>query len=252
MDVLLDVLEVTKRFGGLLALEGVSMSLTKGSMTLLIGPNGSGKSTLINVITGVYRPDHGRIIFDGNEITGMAPHQIYNLGLVRTWQIPQPFQTLTVLENLLLADKGNNGEGIFSSLRRKKWEVFEEESIRKAFGILRVLKLDHLWDRQAYSLSGGQMKLLETGRALMSGAKMILMDEPAAGINPVLAHEVFGHLRQINKKFGVTFLLIEHRLDVAVPYVDDVYAMHQGRIIAKGRPTEVLNNILVIESYLGG
>lgn len=252
MDYIIDVKRVSKSFGGVTALNDVSISIPRGSMVLLIGPNGSGKTTLINVITGVYKPDNGRIFFDGVDVTNRAPHEIYELGLVRTWQIPQPFMTLTVLENLLVAEKRNPGEGIFTFLSKRRWEKFEEESVKKAYRILKILKLDHLWDRPAYGLSGGQMKLLETGRALMSGAKMIMMDEPAAGINPVLAHEVFTHLREVNKKLGVTLLLIEHRLDIAIPYVDHVYAMHQGKIIAEGTPAQVLNNMLVIESYLGG
>ncbi|MEM2237234.1 MAG: ABC transporter ATP-binding protein [Candidatus Caldarchaeum sp.] len=243
---------LSKNFGGLWALDGVDIAVQKGSMCLLIGPNGSGKTTLVNVVTGVYKPEHGVVFFDGKPITGLKPHQIYGLGLVRTWQIPQPFQSLTVLENLLVSEKHNPGEGLLSALNRSNWDKFEEESIEKAFGILKLLKLDNLWDQQAFKLSGGQMKLLETGRALMSGAKMILMDEPAAGINPNLAHEVFTYLREVNKKLGITFLLIEHRLDLAIPYVDYVYAMHLGKVIAEGMPKEVLNNILVVESYLGG
>ena len=243
---------VYKSFGGLVALAGVDIEIEAGSMCLLIGPNGSGKTTLINTITGVYKPDKGEIFYSGRKITRLKPHEIYRLGLVRTWQIPQPFQSLTVIENLLVSGKQNPGEGLFTALIRRRWLKHEVESVEKAYEILKLLKLDHLWDQQAYKLSGGQMKLLETGRALMSGAKMIMMDEPAAGINPLLAHEVFTHLREVNRKLNVTFLLIEHRLDIAIPYVDRVYAMHQGRIIAEGAPKEVLENVVVIESYLGG
>jgi len=235
-----------------MALDGVDIEVDAGSMCLLIGPNGSGKTTLINTVTGVYKPDHGEIFFDGRNITRLKPHEIYRLGLVRTWQIPQPFQSLTVLENLLVSDKQHPGEGLFTALLRRRWFKHEVETVEKAYKILNLLKLDHLWDLQAFKLSGGQMKLLETGRALMSGAKMIMMDEPAAGINPLLAHEVFTHLREANRKLKVTFLLVEHRLDIAIPYVDRVYAMHQGKIIAEGAPKEVLENVLVIESYLGG
>jgi branched-chain amino acid transport system ATP-binding protein len=243
---------VYKSFGGLMALDGVDIEVDAGSMCLLIGPNGGGKTTLINTVTGVYKPDHGEIFFDGRNITRLKPHEIYRLGLVRTWQIPQPFQSLTVLENLLVSDKQHPGEGLFTALLRRRWFKHEVETVEKAYKILKLLKLDHLWDLQAFKLSGGQMKLLETGRALMSGAKMIMMDEPAAGINPLLAHEVFTHLREANRKLKVTFLLVEHRLDIAIPYVDRVYAMHQGKIIAEGAPKEVLENVLVIESYLGG
>lgn len=251
-DSILEISGLAKQFGGLWALDGVDMKVVKGRICLLIGPNGSGKTTLVNVITGVYQPDRGHVYFDGKQINGLKPHQIYKLGMVRTWQIPQPFQSLTVLENLLVSEKQNPGEGFFPPLLRSRWVGFEEEKIRKAYGILKLLKLDHLWDQQAFKLSGGQMKLLETGRALMSGAKMILMDEPAAGINPILAHEVFAYLREVNRKLGVTLLLIEHRLDLAIPYVDYVYAMHLGKIISEGKPSEVLNDIRVVESYLGG
>ncbi len=251
-NTILETRGLAKNFGGLWALDGVDISIRKGTMCLLIGPNGSGKTTLVNVVTGVYRPEKGEVFFDGKRITMLKPHEIYRLGLVRTWQIPQPFQSLTVLENLLVSEQHNPGEGLFSGLNRAKWLKYEEETIEKAYRILKLLKLDQLWDQQAFKLSGGQMKLLETGRALMCGAKMILMDEPAAGINPILAHEVFTYLRDVNRKLGVTFLLIEHRLDLAIPYVDYVYAMHLGKIIAEGRPEEVFNNVLVVESYLGG
>jgi len=242
---------IAKSFGGLWALDGVDLSLASGVMALLIGPNGSGKTTLINVITGVYKPERGRVLLDGKDVTGLLPHQIYKLGVVRTWQIPQPFLKLTVLENLLVADRRNPGEGVFSSLLSMRWRKSEEEAIQRAHRIAQLVKLDHLWDAEAYKLSGGQLKLLEAGRALMSGARLILMDEPAAGINPALAHEVFEHLRRLNKELGLTFLLIEHRLELALQYVDYVYAMHMGKVIAEGSPEAVLSHELVLESYLG-
>ncbi|BAJ51308.1 branched-chain amino acid ABC transporter ATP-binding protein [Candidatus Caldarchaeum subterraneum] len=251
-NIILDVRDVYKSFGGLYALNGASLRVKKGSLSLLIGPNGSGKTTLINTVTGVYKPEAGKIIFEDRNITGLKPHVIYKLGLVRTWQIPQPFYSMTVLENLLVSDKNKKGDGLLSALLRSRWIDREMELTQKAFEILKLLKLDHLWDHRASELSGGQMKLLETGRALMSGAKMILMDEPAAGLNPVLAHEVFTHLRNVCKKLGATLLLVEHRLDIAIPYVDHVYAMHLGKVIAEGEPQEVLTNSLVVESYLGG
>jgi len=248
-NIMLDVRDVYKSFGGLYALNGASLRVKKGSLSLLIGPNGSGKTTLINTVTGVYKPEAGKIIFEGRDITGLKPHVIYKLGLVRTWQIPQPFYSMTVLENLLVSEKSKKGDGLLSALLRSRWIDREMELTQKAFDILKLLKLDH---RRASELSGGQMKLLETGRALMSGAKMILMDEPAAGLNPVLAHEVFSHLRNVCKSIGITLMIVEHRLDIAIPYVDHVYAMHLGKVIAEGEPQEVLTNSLVVESYLGG
>ncbi|MCX8201329.1 MAG: ABC transporter ATP-binding protein [Candidatus Caldarchaeum sp.] len=251
-DYILVVRDVTKSFGGLSALSGVDMKVRRGIMSLLIGPNGSGKTTLINTMTGVYKPDSGEIFFEDKPITKLKPHTIYGLGLVRTWQIPRPFHSMTVLENLLVSHKGHRGDGLVTGLFKSSWMKEEEQLVEKAYRILRLLKLDHLWDQQANKLSGGQMKLLETGRALMSGAKMILMDEPAAGLNPILANDLFIHLREVARQLGTTFLLVEHRLDLAIPYVDYVFAMHLGKVIAEGIPQQVLTNSLVVESYLGG
>ncbi|HDJ67265.1 MAG TPA: ABC transporter ATP-binding protein [Nitrososphaeria archaeon] len=244
--------EVVKSFGGVKALKGVSISVKEGSITMMIGPNGSGKTTLINVISGLYKPDSGKVFFNGREITGLSPHEIYRLGLVRTFQIPQPFTKLTVLENLLVVYPNNPGEKFLGALRRDKWRRIEEKVVEKAFRILKLLKLDHLWDQQSYKLSGGQMKLLEVGRALMSDAKLIMMDEPAAGVNPVLAHEIFRKFRELKDKLGVTFFLIEHRLEIALRYTDYVYAMANGVLVAEGVPETVMVDPQVIEAYLGG
>ncbi len=252
METILEVIKVVKMFGGLAALNSISLTIPRGLMTLLIGPNGSGKTTLINVVGGLYRPDSGSVRFEGANITGLSAHEIYRRGLVRTFQIPQPFTRLTVFENLLTARGPNRGENFALAPFKKIWISDEEELAREAAKIIKLIKLEHMWEQPAYKLSGGQMKLLEVGRALMSGARMLMMDEPAAGINPALAHELFTHLKELNKKTGVTFLLIEHRLDIALPYVDRVYAMHMGRLIAEGKPEEVLSNSLVVESYLGG
>ena len=252
MENELTVKGIRKTFGGLVALDDVNIDVQKGLLTMLIGPNGSGKTTLINCVTGFYTPDKGRVWFEGKEITGMPPHQVYDQGLVRTFQIPQPFTKLTVLENLLTAYRGNPGEGFIKALRRKTWVQDEEKATEKAFQFLELLSLDHMWDRPATHLSGGQMKLVEAGRAIMSGARMILMDEPAAGIFPKLAHEVFSHLTDMKTKLGVTFLIIEHRLELVLPYVDYVYALARGNLVSQGKPNEVLSDPVVIESYLGG
>ena len=245
------VKNISKAFGGLKALDGIDIEVETGLITLLIGPNGSGKTTLINVIAGFHKPDKGNVWFNGEEITGWPPHKLYDLGIVRTFQIPQPFFKLTVLENLMTAYRANPGEEFIRALVKNTWLKEEEESLEQAFEILRRLNLDHLWNEEAQKLSGGQTKLLEVGRALMSGAKLLLMDEPAAGINPVLAHEVLTHLKEIGQRQGITFLVVEHRLDVALKYVDYVYAMARGKIISKGDGDEVLNDPAVIESYLG-
>lgn len=252
MESILIVKGVKKTFGGLVALDDVSVSVEKGLMTMLIGPNGSGKTTLINCITGFYKPDRGEVRFEGKEITGWPPHRVFKEGVVRTFQISQPFQKLTVLENLLTAYRGNPGEGFMRALFKRSWLDEEEEATEMAFRFLDLLNLDQMWDRPATQLSGGQMKLVEAGRAIMSGARMILMDEPASGINPKLADEVLSHLVGMKKKLGVTFLIVEHRLDLVLPYVDYVYAMSMGKIVSEGQPEEVLNDPVVIDSYLGG
>ncbi|RLF15871.1 MAG: ABC transporter ATP-binding protein [Thermoprotei archaeon] len=243
---------VRKSFGGLKALDGVDMDVNKGSLTMLIGPNGSGKTTLINVISGFYRPDEGKVLFEGKDITGLPPHKIFHMGLVRTFQVPSPFIKLTVLENLLTAYPGNPGESFLKAPFRKAWAKKEEEAVERAFRIMELLELDHLWDQPSYALSGGQLKLLEIGRALMTGARMILLDEPASGVNPALAHKLFSHLVKVKDELGVTFFIIEHRLEIAAKYVDYVYAMVQGRVISQGSADHVLKDPAVIEGYLGG
>jgi len=247
----LSVERLTKTFGGLVALDNVFISIDKGT-SLLIGPNGSGKTTLINVVTGIYRPDMGRITFNGQSIQGWPPHRVYGTGLVRTFQIPLPFLKLTVLENVLTAHRDNPGESFLRAPLRSAWFKKEMEIVDRAFELLQLLSLDHLWNEPASNLSGGQMKLLEIARALMSGAKMIMMDEPIAGVNPVLAHQILSHTLELRDRFGGIFMSVEHRLDIALQYVDYVYAMDKGRVVSQGAPDQVMNDPRVIESYLGG
>ncbi len=219
---------------------------------MLIGPNGSGKTTLLNIISGFIKPDSGRIFYKNIDITNKPPHERNKLGLVRTFQTPRPFENLTVLENMLVAAKGNPGESILKSLWRRIWVRREEELIKKAESILRDLELHHLMYEKASSLSGGQLKLLEVGRALMNEADTILMDEPIAGVNPKLAHKILYTIRRLIENKKITFLIIEHRLDIALRYVDHVYAMSRGRVISEGKPEQVVKDPLVIESYLAG
>ncbi|MEM3061124.1 MAG: ABC transporter ATP-binding protein [Candidatus Bathyarchaeia archaeon] len=246
---LLKTKNLSKFFGRLKALDQVDIEIKRNQITLVMGPNGSGKTTLINTISGFYKADEGKVFLDGQEITNSPPHEIYTLGIVRTFQIPQPLKRLTVLENLMIAEK-NPGEGVLGSLKYS-WKRKEEELAERAFKYLEFLDLDHLWNVESYKLSGGQLKLLEVGRALMSGAKIILMDEPASGIYPKLAHELFSYFVRMKNELGITFLIIEHRLEIALPYVDYAYAMSRGRMISEGMPKDVLNDPLVIESYIG-
>ena len=241
---------VAKHFGGLKAVDNIDIKFKERQITLLIGPNGSGKTTLLNCLTGVYKPTSGQVLYQGLDITGKEPHEIAQY-LARTFQIPQPFPRLTVLENLALAIPNHPGENIFHALRTAKWHKTEKETIEKAFDVLCLLALDHLWDKPSAELSGGQLKLLELGRALMTGTNTILMDEPVGSINPVLAHTIFKHLVNIRDKLGMAIIIVEHRLDLAIQYADYCYCLAQGQICCEGPPTHVVNDPTVIEVYTG-
>jgi branched-chain amino acid transport system ATP-binding protein len=243
---------LTKTFGNLIAVNNVSISLKEKTLTILIGPNGSGKSTLMNVISGLYPPDSGQVMLGGKDMTRRPAHEMYAEGLVRTFQIPSVFKRLTVLENLLAAAREQRGERIFVAPFRSIWVKQEEATVEKAFKILELLDMIPLWNQLADKLSGGQLKLVEAGRALISDPKVVLMDEPAGSVSPKVAHQIFGYLIKVRKELGITFLIVEHRLDIALSYVDHAYAMHLGSIIEDGPPSEVIASPRVIESYLGG
>ena len=249
---LLSVQDVRKSFGNLHALDGISLQVDERKVSILIGPNGSGKSTLINVVSGLYSPDSGNVIFDSIDVTGFAPHKLYKMGIARTFQIPALFWNLTVLENLLIAEKNNPGERFLRSLLNSFWKDSERKAMEKASRILELLGLSGLWNQPSFKLSGGQMKLVEIGRALMSDAKLLLLDEPVSGVNPTLAHEIFSRILKLRDELGLTFFIVEHRLDIALKYVDEIFAMALGKLIASGLPDEVMNNKKVIEAYLGG
>jgi branched-chain amino acid transport system ATP-binding protein len=252
MGLTLQVQNVRKSFGSLIALDDVSLGAEEKSLTILMGPNGSGKTTLINVIGGLYKPDSGAVLFHGKDITGLPPHKIFKLGLARTFQIPALFPQLTVLENVMVARKDNPGESFARSLARRAWINDETKIAEQGFEVLAIVGLSHMWDKLAAVLSGGQLKLLEIGRALMSDANMILLDEPISGVNPTLAHQIFSTLVKIRDNYGVTFLIIEHRLDIALSYVDSVIVMAYGKFLTSGTPEEVTSDVRVIDAYLGG
>ncbi|RSN73866.1 MAG: ABC transporter ATP-binding protein [Thermoproteota archaeon] len=243
---------LVKRFGGLIAVNEVSIGVEDGSITLLIGPNGCGKTTFVNSVSGYYKPDGGKVYFQGEDTTGLPLHKMYQKGLVRTFQIPSPFLQLSVLENLLLAERNNPGESFTKHLIRSSWKDYEADSVDKAIQIMRILGLEKYWDKEPASLDAGALKLIEIGRALMAEAKMVILDEPIAGVNPKLAHNIFSHIVKLRDEMKLTFLIIEHRLDIALKYVDFVYAMHQGRIIARGTPDEIARNEQVRMVYVGG
>jgi|YelNatPaOPRAMG01_1025707.scaffolds.fasta_scaffold04791_5 branched-chain amino acid transport system ATP-binding protein len=247
-DLLFLAKNVSKRFGGLIALNDVTVSIPEDSLTLLIGPNGSGKTTFLQVASGVLKPDSGLILFKKLNVTGLPPHVRFKLGVATTFQIPKLFPSLSVLENVLVAAR-NVDETPFSCFRDSR--VRERELIEKAFDVLKLLSLDRVWDKPAYTLSGGQMKLLELARALMSDPKLLLLDEPLAGVNPALAGSIMQFLTKIRKEHEVGMLLVEHRLDLALRYADYVYVLHNGRVISEGSPEAVVEDPAVAKAYLG-
>ncbi len=248
---ILSIQGVRKHFGGLTVLDGINMELEEGKLYQLIGPNGSGKTTLINVVSGLLKPDEGKVTFAGADITNKGLYHTYNTGLVRTWQMPQPFVNLTTMENFMISSSANTGESFLLAPLKSKWKGDEKKISDKALEIMEMVNLVKQKDTSSQNLSGGQQKLLELGRAMMSGAKMILMDEPIAGVNPTLAHEIFDKISKICKEQKITFLIVEHRLDIALEYADDVFAMDRGKIIAEGSSDEVIKHPKVMESYLG-
>ena len=243
---------VTKRFGGFLALDGVSLTVPDGSITGLIGPNGAGKSTLFAAIAGFLRPDQGTIRLRGEDVTGAAPWDLHARGLVRTFQIPRLFPRMTVLENLLVAAPHQAGERLpLPWLARGRIRREERALADRAGAVLARLNLSGHADAPATALSGGQKKLVELGRALMSGASVILLDEPAAGVNRTLLREIAATIAALNREDGITFLVIEHDLDLVAELCDPVHALAEGRVIASGTMAALRADPQVAESYLG-
>ena len=242
---------VRKYFGKFAAVDGISFGMKEGGIYLLVGPNGCGKSTLVNCISGLFHPEEGSVYYRDAEITREDMFQIARRGLVRTFQIAAPFLRLTTLENMLVALPDNAGENIFLSLFKPTWADSEVAAVRRAAELLRVLGLRHVWNMPARTLSGGELKLLEIGRALMSGAETILLDEPVGSIDPKLCHQIFNHVLRLRDELGITFLVIEHRLEVAAQYADHVFAMDQGKLLMEGTAEEVFEDPRVITAYLG-
>jgi branched-chain amino acid transport system ATP-binding protein len=251
MAKILRVEKLSKYFGELVAVDDISFELEQGLIYLLIGPNGCGKSTLINCISGFYEPDRGDVYYNNEKITGNPVYSTAQKGLVRTFQIASPFLKLTTLENLLAAYPNNPGENILQSIFFSNWSESEKAAAVKASEIIDILDLTRVWNIPARNLSGGQLKLLEIGRSLMCGANLLLLDEPTGGVNPGLSKHIFEHILNLRETLGLTFFIIEHRLEVAAKYVDHVLAMDRGALVAEGTPKEVFEHPRVIASYLG-
>lgn len=248
---MLSVRDVKKSFGGVEALKGCSLTVEKGTITGLIGPNGAGKTTLFNVISGLYRPDQGEILFEGNRIDGLSPFQIARQGLLRTFQISRGLKRMTVLENLMVYGQGQSGENLPNLWLRWKEVKNQERTLReKALRILEFLNLIELRDAYAQELSGGQKKLLELARVLMADPRIILLDEPGAGVNPMLMKEIVARILQL-KEEGMTFLLIEHDMDLVLSLCHPVIVLTEGKKLTEGPFEEIRKDPRVLEAYLG-
>ncbi|TYP84928.1 ABC transporter ATP-binding protein [Blastococcus xanthinilyticus] len=241
---------VTRTFGGLTAVSVDHLEIQRGGITGLIGPNGAGKTTLFNLLTGFDQPDGGTWSFDGRPLGKLASHQVARLGVVRTFQLTKALSRLTVLQNMLLGAQGQKGERFFSALVPGLWRKQERENTEKALELLRRFKLDAKKDDFAGTLSGGQRKLLEMARALMSDPKVVMLDEPMAGVNPALTQSLLGHVKDLREE-GMTVIFVEHDMDVVRDISDWVVVMAAGNVIAEGPPESISQNKAVVDAYLG-
>jgi branched-chain amino acid transport system ATP-binding protein len=247
----IEVDNIVIRFGGITAVDGCTLAVPTGSITGLIGPNGAGKTTLFNILGGVYRPHAGKVRLAGEDVTGLAPHELFRKGLVRTFQIPHEFARMTVLENLAVVPPGQSGESLMRAWFAWGMVAREEADVRKrAREVLDLLNLSHLADAPAGNLSGGQKKLLELGRAIMSGARTVLLDEPAAGVNRTLLAALAARIRALNAA-GYTFLVIEHDLEFVGALCAPIHVMAQGKVLMTGAMAQIRANRDVREAYLG-
>jgi branched-chain amino acid transport system ATP-binding protein len=244
--------DLHKHFGGFHAVDGASLSIAPGSITGLIGPNGAGKTTLFNVIAGVHKPTSGRVMMDGEDITGLSPHELFHKGLLRTFQIAHEFHSMTVLENLMMVPAGQSGEQLWNTWFGRKRIAEEERALAaKADEVLDFLTIDHLRNEKAGNLSGGQKKLLELGRTMMVDAKIVFLDEVGAGVNRTLLNTIGDAIVRLNKERNYTFVVIEHDMDFIGRICDPVICMAEGKVLAEGTLDEIKANEHVIEAYLG-
>jgi neutral amino acid transport system ATP-binding protein len=250
-EALLTVQGVSKRFAGVRAVDEASFDVATGSITALIGPNGAGKSTLFNVITGFERGDGGDVQFDGRSIYGASPHTIARRGMVRTFQLTKALSVMSVVDNMLLAAPRNPGERISLAPLRPLWRRAEREARARAMATLAVFGLADKAGDYAGTLSGGQRKLLELARALMLEPRLLLLDEPLAGVNPTLGRALLEHIEALRTERGLTILFVEHDMEVVMRHSDVVVVMAEGRVVVSGPPDAVREDERVVEAYLG-
>ena len=243
---------LSKYFGGIHAVENVSLEIAEGSITGLIGPNGAGKTTLFNVIAGAYKPTSGKVFLDGEDITGLEPHELFHKGLLRTFQIAHEFSSLTVRENLMMVPPNQHGEYLLDAWIRPALVRQQEAEIReRADDVIRFLEIERVADELAGNLSGGQKKLLELGRTMMVDAKIVFLDEVGAGVNRTLLGTIADAIRRLNVERGYTFCMIEHDMDFISDLCDPVIVMAEGHLLAQGKAADIMQNEDVIEAYLG-
>ena len=250
--VILDVQHVTKKFGGLTAVDGVNLKVEENQICALIGPNGAGKTTVFNMITGAYQVTSGDVIFNGESICGKKPHQIVEKGIARTFQNIRLFKSATVLENVMTGFHCKTKTGMFNVIFNYRKCMQEEAECReKALEILRFLGLEDVKDLEARNIPYGHQRLLEIGRALATSPKLLLLDEPAAGMNPSETAELMENIVKIRDTFGIAIMLIEHDMNLVMGICEGICVLNFGRVIAKGSPEEIQSNPVVIEAYLG-
>jgi branched-chain amino acid transport system ATP-binding protein len=249
-DPILVADSVRRSFGGLTAVDVEHLEVQRGAITALIGPNGAGKTTFFNLLTGFDNADEGTWSFEGSDLGGVPPHRVARQGMVRTFQLTKSLARLTVLENVKLGATAQRGERFVTSLLKPLWRAQEADVEARAEDLLQRFKLDHMRDEYAGSLSGGQRKLLEMARALMVEPRMVMLDEPMAGVNPALTQSLLEHVKSLRSD-GMTVMFVEHDMDVVHDISDWVVVMGEGRVIAEGTPDQISANPKVIDAYLG-
>ncbi|MBA4207617.1 ABC transporter ATP-binding protein [Pannonibacter phragmitetus] len=250
-EVLLSTKGLTRDFNGFRAVDSVSLDIRAGTITGLIGPNGAGKSTLFNLLTGTLKPTSGTVTLAGRDVTGLAPDALFRKGLGRTFQIPRPFARMSVLENVMMAPPAQTGESLFGPLFASGRVAAQERRNReRAMAVLEFVTLAKLADHPAGKISGGQMKLLELARVLMGDPAIILLDEPAAGVNPTLTGVLIEKIEELNRQ-GKTFVIIEHDMDFIMRHCDPVIALAEGKVVFEGTAQEAQANPVLLDAYLG-
>ncbi len=251
VDAVIETRGITREFDAFRAVDDVSITIERGSITGLIGPNGAGKTTFFNVLAGMLPTSSGTVILNGQDVTGSSSETLFRMGLARTFQIPRPFKRMSVFENVLLVPPGQHGEKLHGAIFNRKRVREEEEALKeRALEILEFMTLLPLADQPAGKISGGQMKLLELARALMGDPSIILLDEPAAGVNPSLTRILIERVEELNRE-GKTFFIIEHDMDLVMRHCEPIIALSQGRIIFQGSAAAAQKNTELLDAYLG-